>query len=151
MPACLNGQVECPHCGLNGTASEIHAVEDDPSWFQLISARTQNAQVYYLRNQDYVNKIREFPAEYFDLISIDGSERLACFELAKNYLRPNGMLLIDNTYKDRTTRGDLFQIDSRLSQCTDFQVYRFTGWAHGNFFPHETTICVRRPAGTTPN
>lgn len=129
--------------------AEIHAVEDDPTWFQLVSARTQTAQVCHLRNQDYVNKIREFPTEYFDLISIDGSERLACFELAKHYLRSDGMLLIDNTDKDRTTRGDLFQIDSRLSECPDFQVHRFTGWAPGNFFPQETTICVRRPGGTT--
>jgi hypothetical protein len=89
-----------------------------------------------------VNKIQEFPAEYFDLISIDGSDRLACYEIAQKYLRPGGMLLIDNTDKNRDNLGDLYQIDCRLSESTDYEIYRFTGWTHGAFFPSETTICI---------
>jgi hypothetical protein len=125
--------------------AEVYAVEDDPVWFQVVSSRTQRAQVFHLRNQEYVNKIRDFPRGYFDLISIDGSERLACFDIAEDYLRPGGFLLIDNTDKDRTTNGDLFQIDRRLAKRTDFHIHRFTGWAPGNFFPQETTICVPQP------
>lgn len=124
--------------------AEIHAVEDDPEWFRLVSARTRNASVYHLKGHDYVNKIRDFPVAYFDLISIDGSERLHCFDIAQHYLKPGGMLLIDNTDKDRVTRGDLYQIDCRLAELTDFQVHRFTGWAPGNFFSQETTICIRQ-------
>lgn len=126
--------------------AEVHAVEDDEAWFKVISTRTGSARVYYLTGQDYVNKIREFPAGYFDLISIDGSLRLACFEIAEKYLRPGGILLVDNTDKDRPSKGDLYQIDCRLSESTDFEVHRFTGWTHGNFFPQETTICIRQSA-----
>jgi predicted O-methyltransferase YrrM len=121
---------------------EVHAVEDDPDWFKVISGRTKSARVYNLRDQDYVNKIREFPVGYFDLISIDGSDRLACFEVAQEYLRPGGMLLVDNTDKDRASKGDLYQIDCRLEENAQYKVYRFTGWTHGNFFPQETTIGV---------
>jgi predicted O-methyltransferase YrrM len=125
---------------------EVHAVEDDPNWFKVISGRTKSARVYNLRDQDYVNKIREFPVGYFDLISIDGSDRLACFEVAQEYLRPGGMLLVDNTDKDRPSKGDLYQIDRRLAENADYGVHRFTGWTHGNFFPQETTICIRKPS-----
>ena len=125
--------------------AEIHAVEDNPEWYKLVSARVRTAHLYHLTNGDYINKIREFPTGYFDLISIDGSDRLACFEIAADYLRPGGMLSIDNTDKDRVNHGDLYQIDCRLAERTDFQVYRFTGWAHGNFFPQETTVCVYQP------
>lgn len=123
--------------------SEVHSVEDDLTWFNLISARARSAHLYYLRDRNYVNKIRDFPAGYFDLISIDGSERLACFSLADDYLKPGGMLLIDNTDKDRTNLGDLYEIDSCLTKQNNYEIYRFTGWTHGNFFPQETTICLR--------
>ena len=123
--------------------SEVYSVEDDLTWFNLISRRTRNAQLHYLRGADYVNKIRDFPADYFDLISIDGSERYACFTVADNYLRAGGMLLIDNTDKDRVSKGDLYKIDCALAGNPRYEVHRFTGWTHGNFFPQETTICLR--------
>jgi hypothetical protein len=127
--------------------AEVHAVEDDADWFKVISSRTKRARVYNLEGQDYVNKIREFPVGYFDLISIDGSDRLACFEVAQEYLRPGGMLLVDNTDKDRASKGDLYQIDCRLAENAQYKVYRFTGWTHGNFFPQETTIGVSHTSG----
>lgn len=127
------------HCG------EVHAVEDDAAWFQLVSAKIRRAQLYHLRDQAYVDKIRDFPEGYFDLVSIDGNQRLACFEIAEQYLKPDGVLLIDNTDKDRTARGDLFKIDQLVVGRSDLRVHRFTGWAPGNFFPQETTICYRDP------
>lgn len=124
-------------------------MEDDPDWFGIISRRTRNARVYYLKDQAYVNKIQDFPPGYFDLISIDGSQRLACFDMAEPYLKPGGMLLIDNTDKDRITRGDLYQIDSRLADHSKYRIHRFTGWTHGNFFSQETTVCVLDAAATS--
>jgi len=124
--------------------AEVHSVEDDLTWFNLISARARSAHLYYLGGRRYVNKITEFPRGYFDLISIDGSERLACFRLVDDYLKPGGMLIIDNTDKDRVNLGDLYEIDCRLKGQARYEVHRFTGWTHGNFFPQETTICMRR-------
>ncbi len=124
--------------------AEVHSVEDDLTWFNLISARTRSSRLHYLRGFDYVNKIRDFPAGYFDLVSIDGSDRLACFAVVGDYLRPGGMLLIDNTDKDRVNLGDLYEIDRCLATQANYEVHRFTGWTHGNFFPQETTICLRR-------
>jgi hypothetical protein len=124
--------------------AEIHSVEHNLRWFTFISERARRAKLYYLRDEQYVNKIREFPAAYFDLISIDGADRFACFALVDEYLRPGGILLIDDTDTERTNKGDLYKIDCWLAEKADYDVYRFTGWTHGNFFPHETTVCLRR-------
>lgn len=126
------------HCG------EVHAVEDNPDWHRLVSGKVKHAEVHHLCGPHYVDKIRDFPPSYFDLISIDGSERLACFEIAHGYLAPNGLLVIDNTDKDRTTKGDLYQIDELLSRKREYVAQRFTGWTPGNFFPQETTVCWKR-------
>ena len=128
------------HCG------EVHAVEDDPEWHRVVSLRAGSASVYCAPDEDaYVDKIREFPRAHFDLIVIDGSHRYGCFQAAPAYLKPGGLLLIDNSDKDRTTQGDLWLIDRDLDRSESaYEVLRFTGWAPGNFFPQETTVVTCR-------
>jgi len=82
--ASLSGRSACPHYRLKITARKF------TRWRILVQpdiARARSARLHYLRGYDYVNKIRDFPAGYFDLISIDGSDRLACFALVDDYLR----------------------------------------------------------------
>jgi len=123
--------------------SEVHSVEDDQFWFERIKEKAPAAYMYHLRGDAYVNKICEFPLRYFDLISIDGSQRLACFRVAQDRLKVGGTLLIDNTDKDRDTHGDHYQIDQLLDATQNWAIHRFTGWAPGIFFPQETTICTQ--------
>ena len=123
---------------------EVWAVEDDPAWHARITALARKAKVVLLEGKAYVEKILDFPPGYFDVISVDGSYRLDCFRLALAHIGPGGLLLIDNTDNDRTTRGDLFVIDRTLEALgPEWEVHRFPGWGPGNFFAWETTICVR--------
>jgi len=93
----------------------------------------------------YVEKLTEFPPGYFDVIVVDGLERLSCYRLAVQHLRPGGILVVDNSDNDRTTGGDLFVIDQMLLNIgPEWQVHRFPGWGLGNFFAWETTVCLRR-------
>lgn len=124
------------HCG------EVHSVEDDPSWCTFVRKKVRNASVYLLHGPAYVEKVTDFPQEYFDIILIDGSQRLACYTVAKYYLRPGGILVIDNT-DNCTTDGDLLEIDNFLGSCNDREIQRFPGWSHGNFFAAETTIYTK--------
>ena len=124
---------------------EIWAVEDDPAWYATIAGRATKAKVVLLEGQAYAEKILEFPAGYFDVISVDGSRRLECFHLALAHTRPGGLLVVDNTDNDRTTGGDLFVIDQMLGELgPDWEVHRFPGWGPGNFYAWETTVCIRR-------
>ena len=62
--------------------AEVHTVEDNEVWFQVLESRRKRAQIHLLRDDAYIRKIDSFPDAYFDLIVIDGSNRLKCFERA---------------------------------------------------------------------
>lgn len=124
--------------------AEVHSVEDYEPWYQLVSKRIQKADLQYLTGRDYVDAIRKFPTGYFDLISIDGSDRLACYETALPYLKPGGILLIDNTDKDQQSKGEMWELNRQLETLPGFDVHRFPGWVHGSWTPIETTVCVDR-------
>lgn len=127
--------------------AEVHAVEDDAAWCRKVQARTRRAQVYLLEGPAYVAKIHEFPAGYFDLVSVDGSQRYECCLAALGHIKNEGLLLVDNTDKDRTTRGDLFRTDELLLSTPSLALLRFVGWPPGNFAPQETTLCVKLSDG----
>lgn len=121
--------------------AEVHSVEDNPVWWEIVCGRITSAKVKLREGQDYVDAISEFPDHYFDLISVDGSHRHQCVRAALPKLKPSGMLMVDNTDKDRATKGDLFQTDAFLETLRTFRIQRFVGWSPGNFFPQETTLC----------
>ena len=124
---------------------EVHSVESDPEWFRIVASRARRAKVYRLQGPAYVEKLTEFPPGYFDVIVVDGLERLSCYRLAVQRLRPGGILVVDNSDNDRTTGGDLFVIDQMLHNIgPEWQVHRFPGWGLGNSFVWETTVCLRR-------
>jgi hypothetical protein len=123
---------------------EVHAVEHDPDWFDLLRRQVRSARLYNLHGDAYVRKICDFPENYFDLISVDGLYRLDCYSLAERWLAPGGTLLIDNTDKHRTTDPDVYQLDGILEGLTGFHVKRFVGWAPGALFAQETTLCTRK-------
>lgn len=123
--------------------AEVHAVDDSAAWVRDVRARTQRAKVYLLAGAAYVAKIHEFPADYFDLISVDGFQRYECCQAALKHLKTGGLLLVDNTDKDRTTGGDLFRTDELLLATPGLELLRFVGWPPGNFAAQETTVCIK--------
>jgi|SRR5208283_1349601 hypothetical protein len=127
--------------------AEVHAVESNAAWRRKVEARTRRAKVYLLKGTAYVAKIHEFPAGYFDLVSVDGFQRQECCRAALRHLKTGGLLVLDNTDKDRTTGGDLFRADELLLSVPGLALLRFVGWAPGNFAPQETTVCVKLPSG----
>jgi Methyltransferase domain len=133
------------HCG------EVYAVEDNRQWHERIRRRVTKAKVSFLSGTDYVHAIEAHPPKSFDLISIDGSSRLACFELAHEYLKPGGILLIDNTDKDFLSHGDVWRMERLLEQRSDYEVLRFPGWAHGSWAAVETTICIHLKEAGRPD
>ncbi|MBL8295584.1 MAG: class I SAM-dependent methyltransferase [Bryobacterales bacterium] len=124
--------------------AEVVSVEDNEEWYRFVAQRVSKARLSCREGEQYVQAIAEFPERYFDLISIDGSHRLACYQLALRHLKPGGILLIDNTDKDQLTRGEMWQLDSQIGQNSEFEVLRFPGWIHGTWAPIETTICLHR-------
>ncbi len=128
--------------------AEVHAVEEDAAWSRRVQERARRATVYLLQGAAYVSKIHDFPAGYFDLVSVDGSQRHECCRAALGHLKTGGLLLVDNTDKDRTTRGDLFRADELLLSTPGLTLIRFVGWAPGTFSPQEATVCIKLPGAS---
>jgi hypothetical protein len=53
---------------------------------------------------NYFNAIKNYPDDHFDLILVDGIERVACMLNAIPKLKPGGMLILDDSDKDRQYR-----------------------------------------------
>ena len=51
--------------------------------------------------RDYIAAIDEFEDEYFDIIAIDGRERVACLVHAIPKLRPGGVLVLDDSNRPK--------------------------------------------------
>lgn len=101
---------------------KLYTIEHDKSWYQdinkqlkekkitnvnsyLIKADTkleQNYKSYHdlYKNKSfksYINKIKEYPDNYFNFISIDGRARNAGIREAIIKLKPKGLLILDNS------------------------------------------------------
>lgn len=91
--------------------AKVVAVENVPRWVawgteQLQKLRFLNTTIIYAPTvqgdyTEYVNVIEAYPDTSFDLISIDGimSARRDSIENAKRKLKPDGVIMIDNSNK----------------------------------------------------
>jgi hypothetical protein len=62
---------------------------------------SDNEKYNGLSFKNYVLEINNFPDDYFDIILIDGRARNACFFHSINKLKKGGLLVWDNTERDR--------------------------------------------------
>lgn len=138
-------------------AQQVISVEHDKSWYQKLqkeSAAFSNIELTlqepeYCHDDDYrsqkmplvtfkayVNSILH-TQEKFDLIVIDGRSRAACLQTCIPFLKPNGIIVFDNSNRQR------YQI--ALSKFQEsFYIERYSGLVPGSPFPSETAILRRK-------
>lgn len=89
-----------------GRVAEVHAVDDNPLWYDKVRARLPaNAKLTFAENDDaYVDAISGYGDGYFDVIVIDGSARNECAARAARYLKHGGFIVFDNS--DRNAFAD---------------------------------------------
>ena len=89
--------------------------------------------------KSYVNAINKID-ENFDFIAIDGRCRSACLKLATSKLKPNGIVLFDDSRRRRYQKG---LVDSGL------MIKRYKGMKSGvPFFPYETVVLISNKLAT---
>ena len=74
----------------------VVSVEDDRTWFDEVRTSVpSNAEVVYRTGQEYVST----PDEYgeFDLVVVDGRNRVECAETAADSLAPDGVIVWDDS------------------------------------------------------
>ena len=50
--------------------------------------------------EKYVNKILDFPDNYFDVVVVDGRARPSCLNKARKKVSPTGIIVVDNTERE---------------------------------------------------
>lgn len=89
-------------------ASKVHSVENDAAWVARLRCRLPSNADLTLAAADseefsdgvtspYVRSITAFPDKYFDIILVDGMERGGCALLAPPKLKPDGVVIFDNS------------------------------------------------------
>lgn len=79
--------------------NNLVTIEHDPGWAEVVSVVTQGRVDLRLVPEPYHGVCAEFPDEFFDLILVDGRNRLDCVKASLRILRPGGVLMIDNAEK----------------------------------------------------
>lgn len=98
-------------------AGEVFSVEDYKPWFDKISKLLMqknigNINYQFANDENEYSRFMEDDRVGFDLIMVDGSHRSACIAHASKLLKPGGILYLDNSDKDSTSRGG----DMRLAE-----------------------------------
>jgi hypothetical protein len=89
-------------------AAKVHSIEHNAAWVaRLRNCLPSNADLTLAAADEgeysdrvtspYARSIAAFPDRYFDIILIDGMERGGCAVLAPPKLRPDGILIFDNS------------------------------------------------------
>ena len=76
----------------------IDAVEHDHEWIKIIAPQLPGNVKLMERElgKSYVQAVGEVGAK-FDVIVVDGRQRVKCVSFAKNFLKPEGVLILDNS------------------------------------------------------
>jgi hypothetical protein len=121
---------------------EVISVEHDKEWFDIVSQKvskqgykkwqgtlcppeetdvSQNNEIFKSKLEQYnhksfnryVNKILDFPDDFFDFIVIDGRARSYCFQRALPKLKTSGIIIWDNVERERYGLHELIK-DNRF-------------------------------------
>ena len=133
---------------------QVFSVEHDKEWFEIISTNIKKANVYLVppkkvsnpvcgskklgfRNLDFVNYVNFIDSlgKKFDVIFIDGRARQECLKLAKQYLKPGGIIILDDS--NRLRYKNIF-----LQESLNKETLHFSGF--GTFVPsiHKSSMII---------
>lgn len=142
-------------------AAVVHSVEHDKGWFDLMQTRIAGYQGIVLSHVSADRALSDDPryhsakegyagqsfAAYasaitqsddpYDLIVIDGRARAACLYQAASYLAEGGMIVFDNSKRQR------YDVAIRQSGLT---VTPLAGWTPSLPYPDQTTLLQRTTA-----
>lgn len=84
---------------------QIFSIESTAKWHDFV---VESAKMHNLKNINITlcDNLQQFPDAIstfnttFDLILIDSRERARCLEMAPDFLKPNGVILLDNSERE---------------------------------------------------
>lgn len=120
---------------------EIVSIESNKNWYNYLKSSLINRENISLclceEAQDYIQKINEFPPQYFDVIIVDGEHRPECAKEAYLRLKDNGFIILDDS--DRTYYDEILHF---LDQEGFFRI-DFVGMTPSLVYKNSTSILFK--------
>lgn len=120
---------------------EIVSIESNKNWYNYLKSsliNRENISLYLCEEaQDYIQKINEFPPQYFDVIIVDGEHRPECAKEAYLRLKDNGFIILDDS--DRTYYDEILYF---LDQEGFFRI-DFVGMTPSLVYKNSTSILFK--------
>ncbi len=121
-------------------AKEVVAVEHDKEWYQKISAvKPPNVSLYQIdlvRDGEYSKKVGDYENK-FDIIVIDGRDRINCAKNSLKALKTNGIIIWDNSDRSEYRDGYNFLLKN------GFKKIEFVGMCPVVTIKTETAVFYR--------
>lgn len=135
-------------CGLStlyfqGRVRRITSVEHNGEWLEIVGQKSDPSQVVLLHrdagkaNQEYAHAIFESNNKY-DLVIVDGKDRVECFSSAFDALGDNGVIIFDDA--DRPQYEEIYAI----AESRNFSYLRFRGIRPASCLVGSTLFFYRR-------
>lgn len=87
---------------------EVHTIEHHAEWAAELRRLTRdhpNVTIHEVPADSdfdrYVGAADQFDDDFFDLVAVDGRERVRCFERSLRIVKPGGLLLLDDINRSR--------------------------------------------------
>lgn len=120
--------------------AKVTSVENDQEWMNKVkSSLPQNCSLIYCEldtNGKYANSCMTTAIEY-DIIIVDGRDRVNCFKSSISCLNTNGVIILDDS--ERTEYSETYNVAKKLG----FKHINFWGMAPGVINKKCTTIFYR--------
>jgi hypothetical protein len=118
-------------------AGKVVSVEHDKDWYdKIIKSKPENAELIFcelVRDGDYCRTPLSLK-EKFDIIIVDGRDRVNCCKQAVNALSANGIIVLDDSERDFYNEGINFLL------ANGFKHLSFTGISPGLFYRKSTSV-----------
>ncbi|NEQ74827.1 MAG: hypothetical protein F6K23_18340 [Okeania sp. SIO2C9] len=91
---------------LSKLTKNLTSIEHDGRWFQQVKNQIQKQKNCHpvdikLLARPYHKICEKIPEESFDLILVDGRDRMKCFEASIKLLKPGGILMLDDAQREK--------------------------------------------------
>jgi len=121
-------------------AGIVVSVEHDKEWYdKIIKTKPDNAEIIYcelISDGDYCRMPLKLE-ETFDIIIVDGRDRVNCCKQAVKALSENGVIVLDDSEKVSYKEGVKFLINKGFKELV------FTGISPGLFYRKATSVFYR--------
>jgi hypothetical protein len=118
-------------------AGLVVSVEHDKEWFEkIVKSKPENSEMIFcelVKGGDYCHMPGKLE-EKFDIIIVDGRDRVNCCKQAVNALSANGVVVLDDSERDKYKQAVDFLVNN------GFKHLSFSGISPGLFYRKSTSV-----------